>query len=44
VTVGVDEIAIGANANVTLVAGDALRKFSMMGKEGALGGVIEPES
>lgn len=40
VTLGVDEIAIGANANVALVAGDALRKFSMIGKEGALGGVL----
>lgn len=40
VTLGVDQIAIGANPNVTLVAGDALRNFSVMGKEGALGGVL----
>jgi len=40
VTLGVDQAAIGANSNMTVVAGDGLRRFSVVGKEGALGGVL----
>ncbi|MEA4884967.1 MAG: hypothetical protein VB144_15170 [Clostridia bacterium] len=42
VNLGVDQAAMAANSSVPMTIGDAPRKFGIMGKEGALGGVFTP--
>lgn len=40
ITVSVDQAAAAANTAATVAAGEGLRRFAVMGKEGALGGLL----